>query len=364
MSCPVATRIGNADMSRNIDETLKQQAIDWLVRLRAGDLTDAEMSSFADWLAENYRHSEAFAFAEDLFDDMVVAAGLATAANVADDIKSPGSLTGMRNRSATFEQGSSGRTLTNRFRWGRAALAIAAVWLFAVILVMPEHAHPFANLLSDYHTETGELRDIELTDGSHMLLNTNSAVSVVYDESKRQIVLHHGQVRFTVAKDNRRPFDVIADEFRVRALGTVFEVYRPDDDDISVTVQLHAVNVAIGQDAANASGQAGTYTLREGQHLRYRFDGNPATVRQVELDQATAWQQRRLFISDRPLGELIAELNRYRVGRIFLSDAQLSELRVTGVFPLDKPDDILRAISEVLGLQETRLGPLWVLLHR
>lgn len=354
-------------MSRNIDETLKQQAIDWLVRLRAGDLTDAEMSSFADWLAEDCRHSEAFAFAEDLFDDMVVAAGLATTANVADDIKSPGSLTGMRNRSATFEQGSSGRTLPNRFRWRWAALAIAAVWLFAVILVMPEHAHPFANLLSDYHTETGELRDIELTDGSHMLLNTNSAVSVVYDESKRHIVLHHGQVRFTVAEDNRRPFEVITDEFRVRALGTVFEVYRADGDNVSVTVQLHAVNVAIGQEAGSGqtgSAQAGGFMLRAGQNLRYRFDGTPPTVRQVELDQTTAWQQRRLFISDRPLGELIAELNRYRVGRIFLSDAQLSELRVTGVFPLDKPDDILRAVSEVLGLQETRLGPLWVLLHR
>ncbi|AEG01424.1 FecR family protein [Methylomonas methanica] len=349
-------------MSLNIDETLKQQAIDWLVRLRAGDLTDAEMSAFAVWLAADYRHSEAFAFAEDLFDDMVVAAGLVSAANVADDIKSPGLSTGMRNRSSTFEQGSSGRTLPNRFRWGRAVLAIAAVWLFAVILVMPEQAHPFANLLSDYHTETGELRDIELTDGSHMLLNTNSAVSVVYDESKRHIVLHHGQVRFTVAKDNRRPFDVITDEFRVRALGTVFEVYRPDGDNVSVTVQQHAVTVAIGQDAGSA--QEASFMLRAGQNLRYRFDGNPPTVRQVELDQASAWQQRRLFINDRPLGELIAELNRYRVGRIFLSDAQLSDLRVTGVFPLDKPDDILRAVSEVLGLQETRLGPLWVLLRR
>lgn len=353
-------------MSRDIDETLKQQAIDWLVRLRADELTDAETSAFAAWLAEDCRHAEAFAFAEDLFDDMVVAAGMLAPSNASDGLILADSSAGMQDRPSTFEQRSSARTCS-RLRWGRAVLAIAAVWLFAVILVMPEHAHPFANLLSDYHTETGELRDIELADGSHVLLNTNSAVSVIYDESKRQIVLHHGQARFTVAEDKRRPFDVITDEFRVRALGTVFEVYRADEDDVSVTVQLHAVNIAIGQDAdrdLNQSGQAGTYMLRAGQNLRYRFDGSPATVRQVELDQATAWQQRRLFINDRPLSELVAELNRYRVGRIFLSDARLSELRVTGVFPLDKPDAILRAVSEVLGLQETRLGPLWVLLHR
>ena len=53
---------------------LKQQAIDWLVRLRSDDLSDGEMYAFADWLSQDHIHSEAFATAEKLFNDMVNAA--------------------------------------------------------------------------------------------------------------------------------------------------------------------------------------------------------------------------------------------------------------------------------------------------
>ncbi|MDP2180212.1 FecR family protein [Methylicorpusculum sp.] len=84
----------------------------------------------------------------------------------------------------------------------------------------------------------------------------------------------------------------------------------------------------------------------------------------VELDQAAAWRQHRLFINDRPLSELVAELERYRVGRIFLADEKLKNLRVTGVFSVDNPDDVLNSVRKVLALEETRLGPWWVLLHR
>jgi transmembrane sensor len=83
----------------------------------------------------------------------------------------------------------------------------------------------------------------------------------------------------------------------------------------------------------------------------------------VDLNQETAWQQRRLVINDQPLSELIAELERYRNGRIFLSDSKLKELRVTGVFSLDDPDAALNAVCKVLNLKETRVGPLWSVLH-
>lgn len=83
----------------------------------------------------------------------------------------------------------------------------------------------------------------------------------------------------------------------------------------------------------------------------------------IDLAQSSAWQQRRLFISDRPLSEFIAELSRYRIGRIFLADAQLKNLHVTGVFSLDKPDEVLARVRKILSLQETRLGPWWVVLH-
>lgn len=344
---------------------LKQQAIDWLVRLRSDDLSDVEMYAFADWLSQDHAHSEAFAEAENLFNDMVKAAKR-PASSVETQTESYEPRIKALANPVNNHQHLTHRPSSKRFRrWGAASLALAAAWLFAVILVIPQQSHLLDNYLSDYHTETGELREIQLTDGSRLLLNTNTAVSVDYKESIRQITLHHGQASFTVAGDAQRPFEVVSDGLIVRALGTVFEVYNPDSSEISVTVQEHAVAARVQAGTkTTADLHLASVTVQQGQRLRYRSGGTLQQPEPVELNQTTAWQQHRLFINDRPLSELIAELDRYRVGRIFLSDEKLKNLRVTGVFSLDNPDDVLNSVRKVLALEETRLGPWWVLLHR
>lgn len=358
---------------------LKQQAIHWLVRLRSDDLSDGEMYAFADWLSQDHTHSETFAAAENLFNDMVLVAKTHAAdvapQNEANEIQKKLSL--IKNHRGSHAPSPSDATQARLLaqtrisshlrkvrpaqsytRWLAYPLALAAAWLFAVILVLPQQSHWLDDYLSDYHTNTGELREIQLADGSHILLNTNSAVSVSFKTSIRQITLHHGQARFTVAKDTQRPFEVLSDGLIVRALGTIFEVYNPDSSEISVTVQEHAVAARIQADEQHLA------NVQIGQRLRYRPGSILQHPESVDLNQATAWQQHQLFINDRPLSELIAELDRYRVGRIFLADDKLKNLRVTGVFSLDKPADVLNSIRKVLALQETRLGPWWILLHR
>ncbi len=124
-----------------------------------------------------------------------------------------------------------------------------------------------------------------------------------------------------------------------------------------MTVQQHAV-------AARFQTDDHSVNVKAGQRLRYRPGGILPQPESIELKQATAWQQHRLFINDRPLAEFISELDRYRLGRIFLSDQALKNLHVTGVFSLDNPDDVLNSVRNVLNLKLTRLGPWWVLLHR
>ncbi|MCK9396380.1 MAG: FecR family protein [Methylobacter sp.] len=374
---------------------LKQQAIDWLVRLRSDDLSDGEMYAFADWLSQDHAHSSAFVAAENLFNNMVLAAkspvpGAEEQAESSQPQKkilannelqrcqapSPaGESWDERDKTnnlyhphpSLLPQGRRSRQLCRYLsskhytRWMTASLVLAAAWLFAVILVIPQQSHLFDDYLSDYHTETGELREIQLADGSRLLLNTNTAVSVDFKNSIRQITLYHGQASFTVAKDMQRPFEVVSDGLIVRALGTVFEVYNPDSSEISVTVQEHAVAVRA---QTTAEQHFASVSVQEGQQLRYRPGGTLQQPEPVELNQTTAWQQHRLFINDRPLSELIEELDRYRVGRIFLSDEKLKNLRITGIFSLDNPNDVLNSVRKVLALEETRLGPWWVLLHR
>jgi transmembrane sensor len=247
--------------------------------------------------------------------------------------------------------------------WLALPLALAASWLVAVIGVIPDQAHPLDAYFSDYHTHTGEVRDIQLADGSQLLLNTNTAISVDYQAGIRHITLHHGQARFTVAQDAQRPFEVNSGGLLVRALGTVFEVYNQESGGTRVIVQEHAVAARLAS-ANSGKDLAAPITVQEGQQLRYSGSGALNRSETVDLAQTSAWQHRKIAINDRPLGELIEELNRYRVGRIFLADANLNNLRVVGVFSLADPEAVLKKVCQVLALQESRLGPWWVVLHR
>lgn len=330
---------------------LQQQAINWLVRLRADDFSETEMVAFAEWLAQDHAHSEAFSAAESLFSEVVLAAK-SPAADISARID-------VQDNTPIVKLPPQRSAAKPYRRWLTATLAMAAVWLFVVMLVMPKQAHWLDNYLSDYHTETGELRVVQLVDGSQLLLNTNSAVSVDFNASVRQITLHYGQARFTVAKDIQRPFQVVSDGLIVRALGTVFEVYKRSGK-VSVTVQEHAVSASVQSETVHP----GSVQVQQGQQLSYRSGAALTKPETVELSQTSAWQQQRLFINDRPLGELLDELGRYRVGRVFLADEKLKNLRVTGVFSLDKPEEVLSSVVNALNLQETRLGPWWVLLHR
>lgn len=333
---------------------LTETAVEWLVQLRGGDLSEAQTHAFADWLSESIEHANAFAKAERYFNEMVTAEKLLRPAD----------------KSLTLQENTpnpSVATLPRRtFKpWLAIPLALSAAWLVAVGLVLPSQTNLLDNLLSDYHTQTGEIRDIALADGSHLLLNTNTAVSVDYQPSQRLITLHHGQVNCTVAKDPARPFEVKADTLVVRALGTVFEVYRKPAGAITVTVQEHAVAARIQKSSTeNNEGKSTQVNIQADQQLVYQGGGYLPQPSSVNLTQATAWQHHHLSIKDRPLSELVEELNRYRLGRIYLAGDTLKNLRVTGVFPLDNPDVVLSSVRKVLGLQESRLGPWWVLLHR
>lgn len=329
-------------------------AVEWLVQLRGGDLSEAQTHAFADWLSESIEHANAFAKAERYFNEMVTAEKLLRPAGKA--------LTRQEHTSSAGVVELSRRTIKP---WISIPLALAAAWLVAVGLVLPSQANLLDNLFSDYHTQTGETRAIELADGSRLLLNTNTAVSVDYGISHRLVTLHHGQVNCTVATDASRPFEVKADNLVVRALGTVFEVYRKTAADITVTVQEHAVAARI-QNASteNNADEPNSVNIQSGQQLTYQGDSKLNQPSTVNLAQAGAWQHHHLSIKDRPLSELVEELNRYRLGRIYLAGNTLKNLRVTGVFPLDNPDDVLTSARKVLGLQERRLGPWWVVLYQ
>ncbi|MGF6221454.1 FecR family protein [Pseudomonas frederiksbergensis] len=67
--------------------------------------------------------------------------------------------------------------------------------------------------------------------------------------------------------------------------------------------------------------------------------------------QATASLPARLIFHDRPLPEVLAEIDRHRRGVIWASDAQLQTLRFTGVLPAQDSDAALALLQAALPIR-------------
>ncbi|MBS4047659.1 MAG: DUF4880 domain-containing protein [Alphaproteobacteria bacterium] len=138
-----------------------------------------------------------------------------------------------------------------------------------------------------------------------------------------------------VQPETARPFTVAAGETTAQALGTVYAVARDD--------RGAAVSVRAGEVLVTAPGQAGQ-VLQAGQGVM------AGRVQPQSLAPADfAWAENRLVFTDRPLGAVLAELNRYWPGMIWVRDADLAALPVSGSYRLDDPPAVVAALAAATG---------------
>ena len=200
---------------------------------------------------------------------------------------------------------------------------------------------------SVYQTGVGEQRTFYLSDGSSVVLDTQSLVTVNFSDSLRHIVLSRGQARFNVSRDKNRPFVVHAGNGITTALGTAF-IVRKDDESILVTliegsVEVAQKNIDITTETKALATNNKDYkrllsspvnyevVLGEGQQVAYSEKGL-SSAKNVDIKRAIAWQHGRLIFEDYSLSEVLDELNRYSDKKIVLGDNSLASIRVTGVF--------------------------------
>ena len=74
-------------------------------------------------------------------------------------------------------------------------------------------------------TQVGEQKTIALSDGSTVILNTDSVLDIELTENSRIMRLTQGEAHFDVAPNPDRPFLVYAGDGIVKAVGTAFTVY-------------------------------------------------------------------------------------------------------------------------------------------
>jgi transmembrane sensor len=195
---------------------------------------------------------------------------------------------------------------------------------------------------ADYVTGRGQKTIVDLTDGTRVTLDADSAVDVAFSSGRRDVRLLRGRAFFDVAHDPAHPFAVQADNRVVTALGTQFDV----------RLTPGAVRVVLAQGSVSVVGVAGSASaplvkLRPGEAFA-AHGAEAGKVVPIDLDDALAWKQDVVEFENEPLAAAVAKLNRYTRAQIIIKDPKVAAMRITGLF---RTGDIVRFgrnVSQVL----------------
>jgi len=305
-----------------------ETAIDWLVLLQGDAVSEDDWRTFDAWLTASPSHALAYDAALAFDQRLDLDARLAERAGPPATAPTAKVIALRPSRRRTFLWSAGGAL---------AAAAIAgAVWLPASGLIGGRDAV--------YETGVGERKTIALEDGTRIELNAASRLTVRYQRDARHVKLEDAQAFFDVAKDARRPFLIEAGDTQVRVVGTQFDV-RHRDGQLAVAVQRGLVEVR--------PADAAPVRLRPGQGLSHSEGRADARVGDVPIDEVTGWRHGRLIYRDRPLSEIVGDLNRLFPRPVKIADARAADMRLSGVLIVDSQDAMVGRLSYLLPLRST-----------
>lgn len=299
-------------------ERRSTQASMWIAKLDRG-LTRAETGELRCWMAEDPQNQAKLTALAEMWDQMDAMARL----------------------SELLPHSGDEQPRKQKVWLAAAAAALVAVLagLTAVYLV-PDASKTVADRVAMnesgvYETAIGGILTVQLSDGSQIVLNTNSRVAVEFTATERAIQLHRGEFHIDVAHDTSRPLRVFVGRRVVQAVGTAFTIRIDDDNRIELLVVDGKVRVSVApsslEAAAIISDDGELYTRGQ----RVVLDAASETLDTLEpkeIEVQLSWRNGNLIFDGESLGEAISKISRYTTVEFVFVDEDLQKVRVAGLF--------------------------------
>ncbi|GAA4443000.1 FecR domain-containing protein [Pontibacter saemangeumensis] len=212
-----------------------------------------------------------------------------------------------------------------------------------------------AVLYKSYATGYGETNLVSLPDGSSVLLNANSVLQVPrfnLGEFSRHVHLR-GEARFSVVHTpDDKKFVVQTDSaFEVEVLGTEFNLSARKSG-TRVVLQKGQVRVLYKKEEELA---ATALVMAPGDLVTVDNKQKRLQVTQVSSpENFSAWQHGRFVFDNTSLYEIKEMLHDNYGLTVELGGIDVSEMKVSGSFKANNADELLQALSEVLGVNVMR----------
>lgn len=312
---------------RETPQTIDEAAAVWAARMDRGPLSEQDADTLEAWLAQDQRQLGALMRARALF----------------SRTESAWSLEPVFNPRA-FRSGLKSTTRRRFLGWGVGG-AVAA----SVVSVVVGYALTASR---SYATERGEVRQVPLTDGSNLVLNTLSQVRIGSgsgaDGVGDDIRLVTGEVLLSLADGRTQACVLRVGDWRLRADEGAFFVSALPGLPAQVTVHRGRLDVA-------GPGQAAGLRLDEGRRLVLTEEGDLfrriQTVPSDQLARELAWREGQLAFHDQNLRKAAQAFARYSRQPIIIRDPALANESVSGLFAANDPAGFARAIGVAFSVE-------------
>lgn len=243
----------------------------------------------------------------------------------------------------------------------KVAATIAAIGVIGWLVLLQQRS-----TWTEFDTQTGEQRALQLEDGSVVHLNAHSRIAVNFTAAARDIKLLEGEALFEVHHETQRPFRVFTRDAVIRDIGTRFNVQsRSDGVKVAViegSVELTAIpkqasgSTAEPTQASQRTDDTASHVIVAEQQAQVDRNGVVTVGAVPDIEEATAWWQRRLVYRNETLAHIVEDFNRYNRRRIELRGDTVMKRAYTGVFDADDPDSLAQVLASDPELVVERQG--------
>ncbi|MGE7136511.1 FecR family protein [Luteibacter sp. NPDC031894] len=314
-------------------EESERQARAWLVHLTSGTATREDGEAFRRWCLSSEQHAEAFARARRMWEDL----GPAIAAH-------------------TRPERGDHAPQRHRVRMGRRAFVTTAIGasVAAVLLARIDLDRVFrSGGVGRLRTAVGEQRRVDVVPGVTVEMNTATDIALRgTGKAVTGMRLRSGEAVVRIDASRKAGFVVdIGDATVASTPGSAVAVRCIDSESVVTCLDGQAL-LSLGSTES---------LVKPAQQVSFDARGIAAAVA-VNPDTALAWRNRVLIYDNQPLAQVVADINRYRPGRIVITDRALGDRRVHARFTLDQMADVATLIQDAYGAHATHLPGGWVLL--
>lgn len=307
------------------------EAYGWIVRFMAGGMTPADTAEMKAWYRQSPEHQAAYAEARRVWQSL--------GPIVSESLHRP--LEGQGGARATPSRPIAASLPSRRLFVGGALAASAA----CLMVRPPLDLWPsYTDLMADYRTGAGERRQIALGDSVMLDLNTRSSITVRTQTAEAtRIELFSGEAAISNSRD-APPLTVLAGSGRIFATDAELNV-RCDGPRVTVSCLKGQLDIARG-------GQ--TTPLAARQQVAYSGE-QTGSVSGIDPQAVTAWQHGVLTFDATPVEQVIAEVNRYRPGRIILMNGDIGRRLLNARIKVAETDKIIVQIVHIFGAKAREL---------